>query len=164
MRSHNEHVRGEINTVCWWNPFTWHQQITLSENANGSSRVPTLYSGAQLLAVALGAGITVSIVAYSISRVCSSLKVGTIIPKTILQPLPPIQIDTTLLSSVNTSLQQLLDVTNTSSNSLDIPKNSLEELTSSALVIELSGRSMSRLSQILKQVAATIVEYSRSLR
>ena len=55
MRAHNEHTRGEINTVKWWNPMTWHQQVSLSENANGSSRVPTLYSGAQVALLGLGA-------------------------------------------------------------------------------------------------------------
>nr|UDL14006.1 MAG: hypothetical protein [Xiangshan tombus-like virus] len=164
MRSHNEHIRGEINTVRWWNPLTWHQQVQLSENSNGSSRVSMLYSGAQIALVGFGAATAALIGAYYTSRVFSSLTTGTTIPRITSLPSPPSQIDMTQLSSLSTTLSELPAAINTLKSLSDIQTSSPNSSTSTELVIVLSERCINALWRTLNRAVDIVREYSHSQR
>ncbi|KAJ8666905.1 hypothetical protein QAD02_008567 [Eretmocerus hayati] len=150
MRQHNSNIKGSIDQTVWWNPWTWHKKIELSENSNSSSRVPSLYSGTQVAMIGLGV-VTVGLAGlYYSSRVYSSLTNIITTPKTTLQQLSPLQIDMPQLNSLNTSLQQWLPAIATSRNLDDIPRSSLDDNTSIELMIQLSANFMNALLKILR--------------
>lgn len=163
-RQHNRNLEGRIDERVWYNPFTWHKAISVSENGNGSSGEHNLYSISQAMTIGLlGAG-AIMAGTYCISKLCTRLTSIITTPKVTPPHTPPIQIDIPQLSCLNPSLTKLVDSINIS-NSLDVtPASSLDNSTSTELLITVSGRCIKTLSTNLKLAAESLVELCRSLR
>nr|QTJ63598.1 hypothetical protein [Hymenopteran tombus-related virus] len=111
-----------------------------------------------------GAATIALIGAYTISKVCSSLKPGITIPKTMSPRLPHINIVTDQLPSPTTILNKSQNVTVTSSDLSATLDRSLDNSTSSELLIQLNVRCINGLLKILSRARYIAVEYSHSLK
>lgn len=74
FRKHNRDVKGVIDEVVWWSPFTWHRRITLAENEGSSLHELNLYSGSQVMLMGLSAVTITTIATYYTFRALSNLK------------------------------------------------------------------------------------------
>nr|QTJ63596.1 hypothetical protein [Hymenopteran tombus-related virus] len=161
-REHNRDLEGRIDNTRWYNPWTWHLKQTVSENINGSSAEHSLYSVSQVIATGLVVAGATAVAIYGISKAYSAVQNIITTPKVQLPPMQPLRIDIPQLSCLNMKLDELINSTATSVNSLSIQNGSLDRSTSAELVITLSGRCMSSLSKTLKAVGGQVVELLRS--
>lgn len=164
IQDHNTDLEGRINQARWWNPWSWHKNISIQGNENGSWREHSLYSFSQVaITTSLEVG-AVAIAGYLAFKACCHLKSYIITPKITPQPTLPIQIAIPSVDCLTTSLVKLADSINTSANSVAIPTNSLENNTSTVLIVELGGRCINALLTGLSMVVESAVEYARSPR
>jgi hypothetical protein len=164
IRAHNRNVKGLLDHTVWWNPWTWHRTLSISENESGSSHESTLYSGTQIMMTGfMAVGLTIGGL-YITSRLCSSLRASFTTPKVALPPTLPTQIAIHLPSSVTTALETLSSATNISNNLLDIQPSSLDNSTSIELMTTLKERFINRLLIALKRAVDIVAEYSHSQR
>lgn len=164
VQTYNENISGRIDEAVWYNPLTWHLKCSFTGNENGASLSPKYYTLGQGVAVGL-AGIAIAgIGSYFILRAYRSLNLSTITPNVSTQPLLPTTIDIPQLSSLSTTLDKLVDYTDTLRNSSAIQVDLVDKPTLTGLTIQLSGLLTSKLYNGLKLAVDHLVESSRSPR
>lgn len=164
IRSHNDNIKGVYDETIWWNPFTWHRKIDVSENSIGPSHEHRLYSLSQIIAVGSLVGISILGVGYVTRRLFSTLGDTTITPKIPPPPTPhtSTDIDHNLLTNTTKALSDRL--TNISKDLSDIRVLGRQLSSYAPLRMDPSDGFMSRLSRGFNRLGSTIVEWSHSLK
>lgn len=150
----------------WWNPFTWHKDLTIAQSENQQVPLPesALYKSSQMVAVGCLGIVTTMAVTYVGFRAYRHLQNIITIPKIGSPQSPQSEIDTRLLSALSTTLMAFQNSTNTSESSESVVKDTLGSSTSTELMMALSERSIKALSKALNQVVELTTELYHSLR
>lgn len=164
IQDRNRDLAGEFDEVVWYNPLTWHKKVCISENTSGSWREHKLYSISQAMTVGLlGAGVILG-ARYCISKALPLLMPTSITHQATQQLMQPIQIAIPQLDCLSMSLNKLASFTDTLDNSSVIRVGSLDNSTSSALLIQLSERFIKTLGTGLSKAVELGQECVRSLK